>query len=41
MSQSARFGLFTHNYLYNNATDNKWKIFGPNARPNTYKGSAV
>ncbi|KAG5652377.1 hypothetical protein H0H81_005207 [Sphagnurus paluster] len=42
VSQSAQFAPFTHDYLYNNATNDQWQIFSPNVtRPNNYRGSAV
>ena len=42
VSQSAQFALFTHDYLYLNATEDKWTVYNAGiSRPNTYQGSAV
>ncbi|KAK2459278.1 hypothetical protein APHAL10511_008699 [Amanita phalloides] len=41
-SQSAQFAPFTHDYDYLNSTNDQFQIYNTSeARPNTYKGSAV
>ncbi|KAL0958584.1 hypothetical protein HGRIS_013925 [Hohenbuehelia grisea] len=42
VSQSAQFAPFSHDYVYGNATEDEYKIFGSGrTRANTYHGSAV
>ena len=41
-SQSAQFAPFTQDYIYGNDTQDEFIIYNTSeARPNTYKGSAV
>jgi hypothetical protein len=42
VSQSAQFAPFTHDYLFQNDTTDKWQIFDESlTMANTYRGSAV
>lgn len=42
VSQSAQFAPFTHDYLFDNSTPDKYIIYNPDITvPNNYRGSAV
>ena len=42
VSQSAQFAPFTHDYLFDNSTSDKYTIYNHNTTvPNNYRGSAM